>query len=153
MSDENNLLLLLRAAGKRRNNGEGDEAYARYLEVWHQADKIGDDYHACIAAHMLGVTEPMPLQEKLRWHIESLNRADKVRDERTTAFYASIYMNLAYVYVHIGCRSEALAYCLKAHHHTSVLDDDDYGKKIRASIAAARADLYAEEDEVAAEEE
>lgn len=150
MNDTDDLMSLLHAAGTRRNEGDGDGAYACYLDVWQRADTRGDDYHACIAAHMLGVTEPMSVQEKLHWHMESLNRADKVRDGRAAVFYASIYSNLGYVHVHLDRPEEALTFYHKAQHHTDVLEDDAYGERIRASIAFAITDLSAKNGAIVA---
>jgi hypothetical protein len=90
--EDHDLMKLIRKAGRLHEEGRDPEAQAVYLDVWRQADERGDDYHACLAAHGLGVLEPSSMDEKLRWHVESLERANRVRDGRRTAgFYPSLY--------------------------------------------------------------
>jgi len=79
--EDHDLMKLIRKAGRLHEEGRDSDAQAVYLDVWKQADKPEDDYHACMAAHMLGVMETS-LDEKLRWHVESLERANRVQDRR-----------------------------------------------------------------------
>src|ERR671934_65262 len=57
----------LQEAGRAYGAGDKDAARAGYLAVWEEARAAGDDYHACAAAHMLGVSEPTPAAEKMAW--------------------------------------------------------------------------------------
>jgi len=116
-----------------------------YQDMWRHAAERGDDYGACVAAHMLGVSEPMPLDEKLRWHLESLERANQVADGRAAKLYASIYSNLGYVYAHSNRHDEAREAYRVARRHTKALDDDVYGRGLRAQIDWALGQLDTED--------
>lgn len=128
------LMTLVRRAGAARKDGREQDARANYVDVWEQAERNADDYHACVAAHMLGVSEPMGFDEKLRWHLASLERADRVTDGRAAPLYASIYSNLGYVYAHTNRRPEARGCYILARQHTAALDDDAYGQELREQI-------------------
>ena len=135
------LKTVIRRAGEAREAGCEDEARALYLDAWERAQWGGDAYHACVAAHMLGVSEPMPFDEKLRWHLVSLEWADLVTDGRSAPFYASIFSNLGYVYAHTDRRAEAHGCYLLAREHTAALPDDEYGRSLREQIAWALGQL------------
>jgi hypothetical protein len=117
----------------------GDEQGARtgYRAMWHDARREGDEFWACAAAHMLGVSEPMPPAEKRCWHLESLARARRARESWAATFFASIYANLGYCATHQGRTMKALRYYLKAQGATAALADDPYGQNLRVQIAWA----------------
>lgn len=141
--EDHDLMKLIRKAGRLHEEGRDSDAQAVYLDVWKQADKPEDDYHACMAAHMLGVMETS-LDEKLRWHVESLERANRVQDRRRTAgFYPSLYGNLGYVHRQLGNRDEALRYYRLASEHLGVLKDDAYGRSVREGTIQALTELLA----------
>ena len=90
---------------------------------------------------MLGVSEPMPLVEKRRWHLDSLARAQRVGDGRAAPFFASIYSNLGYVAMREGRREEAIGYYRLARRHAAALGDDNYGQGLRAQIVRALSEM------------
>ena len=114
-----------------------DEARSVFLEVWRIALGSGDHYYACAAAHMLGVMEPMPLEEKLGWHLESLDQANRVRDGRVGGWYPSIHINLGLVYRLLNKPAEALSCYERAMLHTDALEDASYAEALRSSIEKA----------------
>jgi hypothetical protein len=79
--EDHDLMKLIRRAGRLHEEGDDDGAQAVYREVWGSAEERGDTFHACLVAHMLGVMEPS-LEEKLRWHVDSLDRAQRVGGAR-----------------------------------------------------------------------
>lgn len=149
MAGADDPLALVRHARDHRRAGREEEARAVYREVWQRANERGDDYAACVAAHMLGVSEPMPPDEKLRWHLASLERADRVPDGRAAQLYASIYANLGYVHAHGQRHDEAREAYRLARRHTAALDDNVYGQGLRAQIDWALGQLGVENEQPA----
>src|SRR5262249_43404682 len=94
---------------------------------------------------MLGVMEPSP-EERLRWHLASLARAQRVDGERVAGFYPSLLVNLGSVYRQLGRRDEALAAYRRARQDAHILKDEAYGDGIRADIARGLAELDAGEE-------
>ncbi len=117
-----------------RDAGDTDGAYAAFLDVWEDANRRKDHYRATMSAHMLGVIET-GWEEKLRWHIEALEHADRSGDERVREFYPSLYVNLGYVHGNLGQMDQALDYYERARAHEPVLSDDEYGSLVRHAIA------------------
>jgi tetratricopeptide (TPR) repeat protein len=60
-----------------------------------------DDFEACVAAHYIAHCQENP-EDILYWNLESLNRANAVKDERVKDFYPSLYVNLGRSYELIG---------------------------------------------------
>jgi tetratricopeptide (TPR) repeat protein len=83
---------------------------------------------------MLGVIETR-WEEKLRWHVEALERANRVGDEQVREFYPSLYVSLGYVHGNLGQMDQALDYYEKARAHEAVLANDEYGSLVRHAIA------------------
>lgn len=148
MEAQGELLSLIGRARDLRREGHEQEARAVYQEVWQHALTYGDDYAACIAAHMLGVSEPMPLDEKLQWHLVSLERANRLPDGQAATFYASIFSNLGYIYAHSDRSNEAVESYLLARQHTDALNDDAYGQNLRTQIEWALGQLGVESEDV-----
>ncbi len=68
---------------------------------------------------------------------------------RAAQLYASIYANLGYVHAHDQRHDEAREAYWLARRHTAVLDDDAYGKGLRAQIAWALGQLGVENEQPA----
>jgi hypothetical protein len=115
----------------------GDEQAARttYRLLWHDANAVGDDYTACIAAHMLGVSEPMPLPEKRYWHLDSLARSRGTHERWAASFLPSIYANLGYLALIQGRHEKALRYYRLAQRHMAALTNDSYSITLQEEIA------------------
>jgi len=67
-----------------------------------------DDFEACIAAHYVARFQKSP-QEKLRWNLESLRRAEAA-GEQVQDFYPSLYLNLGQSHELLGEQAEARRY-------------------------------------------
>lgn len=68
-----------------------------------------DDYEFCIAAHYVARFQETP-EEKLRWNLEALNRAEAGSDDRVNELYPSLYLNLGQSYELLGNQEEAGRY-------------------------------------------
>lgn len=90
------------------------DAKALYWQAWEMA---GDDYEACIAAHYVA-RHQATARETFRWNREALDRADAVTaasaatggDNRVTAFYPSLYLNIGRAHELLGEMPEAERY-------------------------------------------
>jgi hypothetical protein len=74
-------------------------------------------------------------QAQLTWHMRALHAADAVKDDRVSAFYPSLYANVAEVSLRLGMLSQARQYLNQAHAAKQILPDDSYGSMIRSLIA------------------
>ncbi|WP_336211687.1 hypothetical protein [Nonomuraea sp. LPB2021202275-12-8] len=112
---------------------EGRDADARdlFLQAWEAA---GDDYEACVAAHYLARHQPTP-QQTLHWNQECLNRADLVGDDRVTAFYASLHVNMAKAYADLDDPDRAREHFELAAAHIDEVPPGQYADWTRAAIA------------------
>lgn len=105
--DINNPVVQLCIQGTQAEfSGRRDDAWALYQRAWEAAQ---DDYEACVAAHYVarGQTDPA---EILRWNLEALRRADAVGDDRVSAFYPSLYLNMGRAYELVGNQIESQRY-------------------------------------------
>ncbi len=142
MNSDVDLMCLLLKAKQYQDDGSIEMARSAYLDVWYRSDAYGDDYHACIAAHMLGIMDSLSLEEKLLWHLASLDRANRVGDGRTEGFYASIHTNLGYVYVQLGRHKVALKHYCDAQRYAESLRDDEYATNVKTGIAEGLQTLH-----------
>jgi hypothetical protein len=95
-----------------------DEARGFYRQAWQLAK---DNYEACIAAHYMARLQETP-DEEMRWNMEALDCATRVKDARVKEFYPSLFLNMGHSYERIGRADEAqryydLAVQLGAVHH------------------------------------
>ena len=86
------------------------DAASCYHQAWAEA---ADHYEACIAAHYVARTQESP-NDIFHWNQEALILADKVHDERVSAFYPSLYVNLGRSYQLLGNQAEAERYYMLA---------------------------------------
>ena len=136
----------LQEAGRAYGAGDKEAARASYLAVWEEARAAGDDYHACAAAHMLGVFEPTPAEEKLKWHRRALACADRAGSATGPAgpvasWRASLYGNLGYASRLLGRLEDARRYYEEAWRHVGALPQSAYGETVRADIERALGEL------------
>lgn len=80
-----------------------EEARALYQQAWVART---DAYTACIAAHYVARFQADPA-ETLHWNQLALQYAEAVNDERVTAFYPSLYVNLGRSHEVLGNQAEA----------------------------------------------
>lgn len=67
-----------------------------------------DNYEACMAAHYVARFQESS-QEKLRWNMEALRRAEAA-GEQVRDFYPSLYLNLGQSHELLGDQAEARRY-------------------------------------------
>jgi tetratricopeptide (TPR) repeat protein len=132
-SEDHPLTQRYNAGHRAWNAGEVEEARRIWRALWEDAHGANDHYHACGAAHMLGLLDPTPMTEKLEWHLRSLRHADAL-GPAYKSFYASIYSNLGRSYLHLGDSKRASTCYWKAWAHADVLGDSDYARGVRDSI-------------------
>lgn len=90
-----------------------DDARQLYAEAWNVAT---DDYERCVAAHYVAhLTKEPP--ERHRWNVLALDHAERSGDERVTAFYGSLYVNLGESHELLGDRERAAHYYALAAEH------------------------------------
>ena len=83
-----------------------EDARLLYQRAW---DNAQDDYERCVAAHYMARFQPAP-EEALRWNQIALAHAEMVNDERVTAFYPSLYVNLGRSHELLGDEAKAQHY-------------------------------------------
>ncbi len=104
MIDVDNPVVKLCTDGARAEfEGRRQAAYALYRQAWAIA---ANDYEACIAAHYVARGQDS-VEETLAWNLEALRRADALHDERISAFYPSLYVNVGHSYEQSGQMAEA----------------------------------------------
>ena len=106
MEDRSRSVLLCIEGIRAEYEKRVDEARRLYRAAW---DEAVDDYDACIAAHYIAHLEPN-VQSALEWNQEALARANRVEDERVSAFYPSLYVNLGRSYELLSNEAEARRY-------------------------------------------
>ena len=83
-----------------------EDAKSLYEQAWAART---DEYTACIAAHYVARFQADPA-ETLHWNQLALHHAESVNDERVTAFYPSLYVNLGRSHEVLGDHAEAKRY-------------------------------------------
>lgn len=105
--DTNNPIIKLCIEGTQAEYaGRMEDAAALYQKAWELAT---DDYEACVAAHYIAHIHREPA-EIFRWNQVALTCAEATEDERVTAFYPSLYLNMGRSYELIGNLAEAQKY-------------------------------------------
>src|SRR5690606_22693294 len=107
--------------------GRVEEARRLYEQAWEQRQ---DDYDACVAAHFLARAQERP-EDNLRWNQESLDRANAVGDERVSAFYPSLYLNMGLAHETMGNATEAGRFYKLAARRVDDLPEGPYGDMLR----------------------
>ncbi len=92
----------------RTCNSAGDVEAARPLfeEAWELARKVGEDYHAVDAAHMLGICEPE--DASLMWNNRAMDAAEASDDPRAKGWLGALYNNTGWTYHDAGEYEKAL---------------------------------------------
>lgn len=116
---------------------QGDDrpaARALLLPLWDAALRTGDQPAACVIAHYLAHAQEAP-SATLDWHRRALAAADAAADERLSAFYPSLHANVADAARRVGDLPAARRHIAAAQVAAHRLDNDGYGRMIRALIA------------------
>jgi hypothetical protein len=128
---------------------EGPDVARRVLgEIWR--DPAADALHRVAVAHHLADLQDDPRAE-LAWDQRALAAAEGVSDERVRAagvgapvraFYPSLHLNLGESYRKVGDLDAAREHLARGRACAGALDDDGYGRMIRAGLddLAARLD-------------
>ena len=131
--DPNNLVVQLCVKGMNAE-GEGniEEAQQLFQQAW---DMATDDFEAFTAAHYLARNQKDP-NDNLKWNLEALARACKIKDEGTKGHYPSLYLNVAKSYEILGNNEEATRYYRLAANSCEQLPAGKYAGMIRSGVSA-----------------
>ena len=130
--DSNNKVVKLCADGMQAEvEGKIAEAHSLFQQAW---DIASDDFEAFIAAHYLARNQPDP-NDVLKWNLEALNRANKIKGEEIGSHYPSLYLNIGKSYENLNdMKSANENYALAADCSSSLLPGK-YSDMIRMGIA------------------
>ncbi|MGW1682664.1 hypothetical protein [Saccharopolyspora sp. NPDC002376] len=131
MNPENPVVHLCSQGMQAEAEGRSDDAREQFQQAWERAT---DDYEASIAAHYLARHQPNP-EQTLRWNRESLERAERVDDERVTGFFASLHLNLAKSYRELDQPDRAHEHFALAAKHIDDVPPGQYADWTRYAIA------------------
>lgn len=84
-----------------------DDARPLFKEAWEVAPKIGEDYYAVDAAHMLGICETG--DDALWWNEQAMAFAEASDHPRARGWLGSLYNNMGWAYHDLGQYDRALA--------------------------------------------
>ncbi|MFE0705117.1 hypothetical protein [Streptomyces sp. NPDC058872] len=124
------------------HGGDREEARNRFGLLWQQIGPDGDPLHRCTLAHYMADAQDDPDIE-LAWDLRALNAAEGLAEERLAAhdsavalraLYPSLHLNLAADYVKLQQHDAARVHLDRARTAAERLDDDGYGKGVRAAI-------------------
>jgi tetratricopeptide (TPR) repeat protein len=131
---------------------QGQRAAARHLfsQIWDEigGDK-GDPLHVCVLAHAIADVQD-DVHQELAWDQRALAAADALTDERTAqagvalpvaGLYPSLHLNLAECYRKLGDLDHAREHLHHAQAGINAVDDDEYGRLIRAGLDRLRQQL------------
>ncbi|MER5391192.1 hypothetical protein [Saccharopolyspora sp. NPDC002686] len=131
MNPDNPVVQLCSQGMQAEAEGRADDAREHFQQAW---DRAADDYEASIAAHYLARHQPNP-EQALRWNRESLERAERVGDERVTGFFASLHLNLAKSYQDLDQPDRAHEHFASAAEHVDDVPPGQYADWTRYAIA------------------
>ncbi len=134
MDPENPIVLLCVKGMRYEGEGRYEDARAQFVQAWEEST---DDFEACIAAHYLARHQDTN-DQRLKWNLEALKRAQAAGGERVRDFYPSLYLNLGYSYEQLGEKAKASHYYELAGKCVAELSGDRYGNIVRDGLAEAR---------------
>ena len=105
--DKNNAIIKLFHKGMQEECvGSISSAQELFVQAW---DEASNDWEKCIAAHFVARNLSKP-EDKLKWNLESLSRADKVHNDEIKTYYPSLYLNIGLSYEILVNYAEARKY-------------------------------------------
>ena len=132
--DPNNKVVKLCAEGMQAEaEGKIEMAHSLFQEAW---DKAENDFEAFTAAHYLARNQQSP-QDVLKWNLEALSRANKVKADDMGAHYPSLYLNIGKSYEALNDIKSANENYALAADCSSFLPPGKYSDMIRTGIAGA----------------
>ncbi len=130
--DPNNKVVKLCAEGMQAEaEGKIEEAHGLFQQAW---DVASDDFEAFTAAHYLARNQQDP-NDVLKWNLEALNRANKIKGEEMGSHYPSLYLNIGKSYENLGDIKSANENYALAADCSSSLAPGKYSDMIRMGIA------------------
>jgi len=75
--------------------GEKKKARALFEEAFEHGTKLGEDFHAIDAAHMVAIAAP-DLETQLAWGRKGIELADKTKDKRAFGWKGALLNNIGY---------------------------------------------------------
>lgn len=128
--DPNNPVVLLCIQGMdAEGRADYDGAHRLFQQAW---DISANDFEAFTAAHYLARNQKDP-NDKLKWNLEALNRANKVQDD-DKGHFPSLYLNVAKSYEDLGDYVNAKNYYEHALDGCKDLPGSPYAEMIRSGI-------------------
>lgn len=129
---DDDVLTELRRAQALAADGHLAEALNAYEALL--ARLVERPYQAAAVAHMYALIVDDPHQ-KLQVNENALRFAESVPDDGfPPPLRATLYANIGYSHRELGDPDEARAWYLRAQQAADALDDDDYGRMMRAGI-------------------
>ncbi len=130
--DPNNKVVKLCADGMQAEaEGKIEAAHGLFQQAWNIAS---DDFEAFTAAHYLARNEADP-NDVLKWNLEALNRANKIKDDDVGAHFPSLYLNIGKSYENLNDKKLANENYALAADYSSFLPPGKYSDMIRTGIA------------------
>jgi len=130
--DPNNKVVKLCAEGMQAEaEGKKEEAHSLFQQAW---DIASDDFEAFTAAHYLARNQK-DLNDVLKWNLEALNRANKIKDDDVGTHFPSLHLNIGKSYENLGDIKSANENYAMAADCSSFLPSGKYSDMIRMGIA------------------
>ncbi len=143
MVDDPILARIGEAVQLHHRQGRREAARTLFAQIWDDlGGEDGDPLHVCVLAHSMADVQD-DVQDELMWDLRALAAADLITDERTGAagvalpaagLYPSLHLNVSDCYLKLGDPDRAREHFLQAEATIDTLDDDEYGKLIRAGL-------------------
>ena len=128
--DLENKIIQLCAQGMDLEGENPQEASRLFYQAWNEAESELDK---SIAAHYVA-RQQSSVQDKLKWDTEALLFALKSDHPTAKAFYPSLYLNVGKCYEDLNEIENALQNYQLGLQFADALDEDGYGRMIRAGI-------------------
>ena len=141
MDENNSIIKLVNEGMKMEMQNKIDLAQNLFIQAW---DESSNDWEKCIAAHFVSRHQNNH-EDTLKWNMESLNRANKVLEDKIKNYYPSLYLSVGISYENLGNYIEAKKYYNLAFEKIPDLSTDknneEYNKGIRESILERKNNL------------
>ncbi len=102
------LRYLLERGRSFNSAGEGEKALALFKQAFEFGTKLGEDYHAIDAAHMIAIAVAT-VDEKLAWGRKGIDLAGKTKDKRAAGWKGALLNNVGYTLLEAKRFDEARA--------------------------------------------
>ncbi|MFW3172299.1 hypothetical protein [Geodermatophilus sp. CPCC 206100] len=136
-------LLRIGQAVQLGHSGERAAARVLFAEIWAEiGGEAGDPLHVCTLAHAMADVQD-DVHQELVWDERALAAADQLNDARlaragvalpAAGLYPSLHLNLSECHRKLGDLDRAREHLQQAQATIGVLDDDEYGRLVRAGL-------------------